>query len=462
MRTKPKIGMLSLGCARNLVDAEVMLGYLKKAGFNVDAEISEADVAIVNTCCFIKDAEQESIETILKVCQLKEEAKVRKIIICGCLPERYKNKLTAELKEVDAFVGPGSIDKITGVVKEILTREKSIGKFTRPKFLYSHLSPRVMLTPRHFAYIKISEGCANNCSYCIIPKLRGKFRSRQLNSVLQEAEFLFKRQRANEINLIGQDTTMYGKDLYGQYKIAELLNRLTQRAGSKWIRLLYAHPAHFPKELIRAVKDKPAICKYIDLPIQHINDKILKRMNRKTTKRDILHLIDRLRTKIPSLAIRTTLIVGFPGETDKQFHELLDFMRQVKFERLGLFKYSRQEQTPAYNFTPQIPAKVKQSRYEEALRLQQEISEQVNQRFLGKTLSVLVDEQDLQDKHLFIGRTEYDAPEVDGCVYVKSKNNLQVGDFVNVKITDTLEYDLVADAIGQKTEDRKRKTRGDR
>jgi len=417
---KTKVGMLSLGCARNLVDSEVMLGRLKKAGFKVVEEIEGADVAIVNTCCFIREAEEESIDIILKLCQLKQEGKINKIIVCGCLPQRYKSELADELKEVDAFVGAGG--------------------------LYTHNSPREFLTPQHFAYVKISEGCNHRCSYCIIPALRGRHRSRPLDSIIQEADKLFNRRAVSEIDLIGQDTTMYGQDLYGQGRIARLLAKVSKKAKGKWVRLLYAHPAHFSKELIRVIKEEPAVCKYIDLPIQHINDKILSRMKRGTSRKQILSLIDRLRKEIPGLCIRTTLIVGFPGETEAQFRELLRFIQDARFERLGLFKYSKEKGSLAYNFTAQIPQKIKQSRYEQALSLQQDICVEINQGFLGKTVCVLIDEQDAQDKDIYIGRSEYDAPEVDGCIYVHSKKKLKSGEFINVRITDTLEYDLVGEA----------------
>ena len=434
-----------MGCARNLVDSEVILGYLRKAGFVISEELIDCDVAIVNTCCFIHEAEEESVDAILKLCQLKKEGQINKIVVCGCLVQRHKNKLIDELKEVDAFVGVGSLDKIVAVLKELLDGRSNFGEFARPEFLYTHSSPREVLTPSYFAYLKISEGCNNRCSYCIIPALRGNYRSRPMDSILKEADEFFNIRRVAEINLIGQDTTMYGQDLYGEAKLSQLLAKLSVKAKDKWIRLLYTHPAHFSKRLIAVIKNEPSICKYIDLPIQHINDKILKEMNRGTSREQILGLIETLRKNIAHLGIRTTIIVGFPGETDRQFSQLLDFIRDVKFERLGLFKYSRQPQTSAYDFAGQIPEKIKQSRYDAALTLQQDISTKINEGFLGKQLRVLIEEQDTQDKGMFLGRTQYDAPEVDGCVYVKSKESLEIGDFVKVKITDTLEYDLVGE-----------------
>ncbi|MCQ9207965.1 MAG: 30S ribosomal protein S12 methylthiotransferase RimO [Omnitrophica bacterium] len=444
---KTKVAMLSLGCARNLVDAEVILGYLKQAGFSICEEIEQADVAIVNTCCFIREAEEESIDMILKLCQLKQKGKINKIIVSGCLTQRYKNELKPELKEIDAFLDVGSIDKIVTVVKQLLNSTKSLSEFSQPDFLYTHTSPRVFLTPQHFSYIKISEGCNHRCSYCIIPHLRGEYRSRPMDSILQEVDTLFNIQGVSEINLIGQDTTMYAQDLYQESRIAQLLTKLSAKAKDRWLRLLYAYPANFPQELITVIKDNLAICKYIDLPIQHINDRILKAMNRATSRKQVLSLIASLRKQIPQLAIRTTLIVGFPGETDEEFKELLNFIRQIKFERLGLFKYSREKDTAAYNFSEQIPEKTKQARYDQALSLQQDISREINQRFLGKELRILIDEKPPEDKDVFLGRSQYDAPEVDGCVYVKSGKPLKVGEFVQVRITDTLEYDLVGEAI---------------
>lgn len=439
--------MLSLGCARNLVDAEVILGTLRRAGFGIVDEISRADIAIINTCCFIRDAQEESIEAILAASRLKKEGVIRKLVICGCMVQRYQQKLMAELPEVDAFVDVANIDKMAAVVRKIARQDERVGEFGPVKFLYSHTSPRVSLTPDHFAYVKISEGCSHTCSYCIIPRVRGKYRSRPMSSILQEVDQLFTRRKLSEINIIGQDTTSYGRDRYKTSKIAPLLAAIARRAGERWVRLLYAHPAGFPEELIPVIKNEPALCKYIDLPIQHIDDTILKAMRRATTRAQILALIEKLRKRIPEVALRTTLIVGFPGETEKQFRALLDFIREMKFERLGLFTYSQEEDTPAYSFAQQVPEKEKQRRFRQALTLQQEISRAYSLGFLGKELTVLIDEKDAQDKHLFIGRTQYDAPEVDGVAYVRTPKNLAPGDFVKVKVVDTWEYDLVAEAI---------------
>ncbi|MFH1245631.1 MAG: 30S ribosomal protein S12 methylthiotransferase RimO [Candidatus Omnitrophota bacterium] len=446
------VGLLSLGCARNLVDSEVILGYLKTAGFTILESVEKVDVAVVNTCGFIREAEEESVDIILKLGQLKKQGEVKKIIVYGCLAQRYKSRLKEAFPDIDAFIGTGNPDKVVTVIKQLwLPAAQVVCSFSRPRFLYSHLNSRLKLTPGHFTYIKICEGCNNCCSYCIIPRLKGRFRSRTMASILKETKTLLDKEKISEINLIGQDTTNYGRDIYGQTKLTELLRRICGQLKNRpvWLRLLYTHPAHVSPQLIEAVKEESAICKYIDLPIQHINDTILKRMNRKVSRGQIISLITALRREIPGLAIRTTLLVGFPGETDKQFGELLDFVEDTKFERLGIFKYSREERTQAFGFSGQIPEKVKQARYQAALSLQQEISRRINQRFLGKTLVVLIDEQDQKEKNIFLGRTEFDAPEVDGCVYVRinpgSKHCLSPGQFARVKITDTLEYDLVAE-----------------
>ncbi|MBM3252750.1 MAG: 30S ribosomal protein S12 methylthiotransferase RimO [Candidatus Omnitrophica bacterium] len=442
-----KIGFLSLGCPRNLVDTEVMLGFVKEAGFTLTDDIYKSEVVVINTCGFIKEAKEESIEAILKVAELKKEGNLKSLIVAGCLSQGYKEELKKELPEVDAFLGTGELKSIVDIIKALPINGSNI-KIKSSDFLYDHRSPRVLLTPEHYAYVKISEGCRNNCSYCIIKNLRGNFRSRLLSSILNEVKTLSKKKPPREIILIGQDTTLYGVDLYKKPRIYELLNKICSLSIIKWIRLLYTHPAHFDDSLIDVIRDKPSICKYIDLPIQHINDEILKRMNRKISKRDIIRLIERLRKNIPNVAIRTSLIVGFPGETEKEFRELLDFVRQVEFERLGVFIYSREEKTPAFNFKCQVPEGIKRERFDLIMKTQQEIAKQKNTKFLGRILDILIDEKDENDTSLFIGRTEFDAPEVDGVVYVSVKRKaqsekLKVGEFTKVKIIDTLEYDLV-------------------
>jgi len=392
-----------------------MLGELKERGFVITDEIEGADIAIINTCSFIKEAKEEAIDVILKCAQLKEEGKLKRLIVTGCLPQRYKKELPKELKEVDAFWGV-------------------------PSALYNHKSPRLALTPSHYSYIKIAEGCANRCTYCAVPIIRGPYRSRDTSSVIKEAESLFAA-GARELNLIAQDTTSYGTDLHSAPRLAGLLCKLNKIKGKFWIRLLYTHPAHLSEEIIAAIKDSSKICRYIDLPLQHINDDILKRMGRKTTKAQIIRLIERLRSEIPRLAIRTSLIVGFPGETQAQFEELLDFMREYKFERLGAFAYSKEEGTKAEKLSGHLTEETKQRRLDALMALQEDISREVNGRLMGETLEVLIDEA--RDGGNYVGRSQADAPEVDGCVYVNSTRALSPGDFVNVRIIDTLEYDLV-------------------
>lgn len=413
-----KVGILSLGCPRNLTDSESILGRLKYKGYSL-VDISEAETAIVNTCAFIEEAKRESIEAILDLIDLKKEGRLKKIIVAGCLPQRYKEELSKELPEVDAFVGRPSLN------------HSSFGTLS--------------LTPKHYAYLKICEGCLKFCSYCVIPKIKGKFTSLLPEVILKKAEEL-NRQRISELNIIGQDITGYGIDLYGAPRLTKLLKNIVKTAANiGWIRLLYLYPRRLSDELLEFIADEPKICKYIDLPIQHINERILKLMHRNTTKKDILSLIDKIRKKIPRVALRTSLIVGFPSETEREFEELLKFLSQTKFERLGAFIYSAEEGTPAYSLKKQIPSGVKTERFNKIMSSQQKISQDINQEFLGQTLEVLIDEE---EDGTYLGRSQYDAPEVDGMVYVSSKRKLKPGDFARVEITDTLEYDLVGRAIG--------------
>lgn len=411
-----KIGILSLGCPRNIVDSENILGRLKYKGRSI-VDIDEAGVAIVNTCAFVEDAKKESIEAILDLIDLKKEGKLNKIIVYGCLVQAYKDALVKELPEVDAFIGRISLNH-------------SFGTFS--------------ITPKHYNYLKICEGCVNNCSYCVIPKIKGRFCSLDKDSIFKRVEEL-NRSRISELNIIGQDITGYGIDLYGIPKLTALLKNIVKIAPRiPWIRLLYLYPDRITDELLELVAGEPGVCKYIDLPVQHINGRILKLMHRHTTSKDILKLIDKIRKKIPGVALRTSLIVGFPSETDGEFKDLLGFLEEVRFERLGAFIYSREEGTLAFGFKKQIPRKIKEERFNAVMSCQQGISESINNRFLNKILDVLIDEK---EKDFYLGRTQYDAPEVDGLVFVSSEKELKPGDFVKVKIKDTLEYDLVGEAI---------------
>ena len=398
------------------MDSETILSRLKLKGYPI-VDLKDADIAILNSCSFIKEAKQESIEAILDLIDLKNQGRLKKIIVYGCLSQRYKQELLPHFKQVDAFIGRISLNH---------TRK-----------VYS-------LTPKHYAYVKICEGCVNNCSFCIIPKIKGGLSSRSMDSVIDEVKRLDE-QKVKEINIVGQDITLYGKDRYRSPELTGLLSKiLGYTRGIDWIRLLYLHPSRITDDLLELIKDEPRICKYIDLPVQHISDRILKLMNRDTAKKEILKLIERIRTRIPGVAIRTSLIVGFPTETDKEFKELLEFVKQARFDRLGAFIYSREEGTPAYSFKPQVSRKTAQERLQIIMSTQQEIAGKINEKYSGEVLDVLIDEK---ENGCYLGRTQYDAPEVDGTVFVKSPRPLSPGDLIKVKITDTLEYDLVGEAV---------------
>jgi len=378
---------------------------------------------------------------------LKTTGKLKAVVVAGCLSQRYGKALVKELPEVDAFIGCGDIEKISDILKKISKKETAYEVSKTPSFIYSHAHPRYRITPPHYAYVKISEGCKNRCSFCVIPSIKGSYRSRPIESVLKEVDGLSKAARLSEINLVGQDTTLYGTDADGEPKIIELLKKLCASGGYKrWIRLLYTYPSHIEDELIGLFAEEKTLSKYMDLPIQHINDKILARMNRPTTKRDIWDLIKKIRSRIPGVTLRSSVIVGFPGESDEDFNELADFIKEVKFERLGVFTYSQEEGTPACDYSGQIDEESKLERFNTLMSIQKDIAEEINRSFLGRTIEVLIDEKDESAEDSYIGRTEGDAPEVDGEVFVKAKN-LSPGDFVKVKITDTLEYDLVGEVI---------------
>lgn len=442
-----RIGIKSLGCPKNFVDTEVICGRLREKGYQISEKIDNSDIVIINTCSFIKDAVEESIEEILNLVKLKEAGKIKHIIVTGCLPQRYKDdNLNKQLPEVDAFLGVGDLLEIDDVIENILQGEQIIKVSSKSDFLYNHATPRTILTPQHYAYIKISEGCQNNCSYCLIPKIRGNHRSRKMEDIIEEVKMLSEKQNLSEIILIGQDTTLYGIDLYGEYKLAELLKKLSllKLNSLKWIRLLYTHPNHYNDELIEVIANYPKICSYLDLPLQHISDKILKRMNRPVKKSYVISLINKLRDRIPNLTLRTTFIVGFPGETDKDFEELLNFVKEFRFERLGGFVFSREERTPAYDFPQQIPMRIKKERLKELMLIQQSISEEINNSYIGKEIEVLIDEIKPGKPKIAIGRTKGDAPEIDGKVVIRT-NQAQVGKFLKVKVTEASEYDLAGE-----------------
>jgi len=442
-----QIGIKSLGCPKNLVDTEVLCGKLREKGYQISGRIDNSDIVVINTCSFIRDAVEESIEEILNLVKLKKEGKIKYIIVTGCLPQRYKdNNLRRELPEVDAFLGVENILEIDEVIERILQGEQIYKIDPEPYFIYNHKTPRINMTPQHYTYIKISEGCQNNCSYCLIPTIRGKYRSRKIEDIIEEVKILSQNQNLAEIILIGQDTTLYGIDLYGQYKLAELLKKLSllELKNLKWIRLLYTHPAHYNDELIEVIANSPKICPYLDLPLQHISDKILRRMNRQIDKESILSLIKKLRDRIPYLTLRTTFIVGFPGETEKDFEELLNFVKEIRFEKLGAFAFSKEEGTQAYQFSTQIPKRIKQKRLERLMLTQQEISKEINYSYLGKEVEVLIDELSLDTSKFAVGRTQGDAPEIDGRVIVET-DKVHPGEFIKVNIVETAEYDLIGE-----------------
>lgn len=438
-----KIALESLGCSKNLVDAEIMMGILNKKGYQLVEDFCEADIILVNTCGFIESAKNESIQAILEIAQLKETANLKILVVTGCLAQRYSEELKQEIPEIDAIVGTGSYQNIDEIVANI-QKEKHIISLENIDFTFNENLPRYVSTPSYMAYLKIGEGCDNLCTYCIIPKLRGKYRSRKIEDILDEANTLVKN-GAKEIVVIAQDTTKYGFDLYNKEMLPTLLEKLAQIDGLKWIRVMYSYPETISEELIDVIAKNDNICNYFDMPIQHASNKILKLMNRKTTKEDILRKVSLIREKIKNVTIRTTTIVGFPGETDEDFEELVEFIKQVKFDRLGAFEYSNEEGTPAYKLPNHVDDEIKSQRRERLMLVQQEISRELNEKKIGNIYEVLVEEK--IDEDTYLGRTMEDAQEIDNVVYIKSEKEILIGSFVDVKIYDALEYDLMGEII---------------
>lgn len=438
-----KIALESLGCSKNLVDAEIMMGILNKKGYQLVEDFCEADIILVNTCGFIESAKNESIQAILEIAQLKETANLKILVVTGCLAQRYSEELKQEIPEIDAIVGTGSYQNIDEIVANI-QKEKHIISLENIDFTFNENLPRYVSTPSYMAYLKIGEGCDNLCTYCIIPKLRGKYRSRKIEDILDEANTLVKN-GAKEIVVIAQDTTKYGFDLYNKEMLPTLLEKLAQIDGLKWIRVMYSYPETISEELIDVIANNDNICNYFDMPIQHASNKILKLMNRKTTKEDILRKVSLIREKIKNVTIRTTTIVGFPGETDEDFEELVEFIKQVKFDRLGAFEYSNEEGTPAYKLPNHVDDEIKSQRRERLMLVQQEISRELNEKKIGNIYEVLVEEK--IDEDTYLGRTMEDAQEIDNIVYIKSEKEILIGSFVDVKIYDALEYDLMGEII---------------
>jgi len=450
MGQRQKFNIISLGCARNLVDSEVMAGVLHQNDYELVPEPETADIVLINTCGFIAAAKEESIDTILDVARLKEEGKVKKLIVAGCLSQRYPNELAKELPEVDFFIGTGEVPRIAEILKEheAQARRQYVGL---PSYLYDHSTPRIRSTPSYTAFVKVSEGCDHKCAFCIIPQMRGPHRSRSIDSIFNEACKLTEK-GVKEINLIAQDLTAYGRDRKDGTTLEGLLRELANVPQLHWLRLLYAYPNFLDDALLEVIRDKEKICKYIDIPFQHISQSILQRMRRGKSGSSVREATQKLRKFIPGLTLRTSLIVGFPGETDTDFSELLDFVEEAEFERLGVFKYSPEEGTAAARMGAQVSEQVKERRWQEVMDLQSVISRKKNEGLIGTIQRVMIDDVALNSERV-TGRTQGHAPEVDGVVFVESDDSrpkrvpVRPGDMIDVKITGALDYDLISETI---------------
>lgn len=437
---------VSLGCDKNLVDSEVMLGLLRDNGYFLTNDETEADVIVINTCCFIHDAKEESIQTILEMAEYKKLGRLKVLLVTGCLAQRYQTEILKEIPEVDAVLGTTATDRIAEVIGEVLDGRK-VERYAGLDELPLPETNRVNTTGGYYSYLKIAEGCDKHCTYCIIPSLRGNFRSVPMERLVKEAEFLAEG-GTKELILIAQETTVYGIDLYGKKMLPELLNRLCEIPGIEWIRLLYCYPEEITDELIQTMKNQPKICHYLDMPIQHAADSVLKRMGRRTSRKELDDLIKTLRREIPDIALRTSLITGFPQETEEEHAELLDFVEKAGFERLGVFTYSKEENTPAARMKGQVTKKVKVQRQKELMCLQQKVSKQRGEEKIGNIIRVMI-EGKLPEDDIFIGRSYMDAPNVDGYVFVHSRDSYLSGEIIDVKITQAKEYDLVGEAISE-------------
>ena len=435
---------VSLGCDKNLVDTEVMLGLLAQKGHQMVDSEEMADVIVVNTCCFIHDAKEESIQTILEMAEYQKEGTLKALIVTGCLAQRYKQEILDEIEEVDAVLGTTSYDKIVDAIEEALKGHKSL-EMEDIDALPLVETKRLVTTGGHFAYLKIAEGCDKHCTYCIIPKIRGNFRSVPMERLLKEAEELVE-QGVKELILVAQETTLYGKDLYGKKSLHVLLKELCKIGGLRWIRILYCYPEEIYDELIQVIKEEDKICKYLDLPIQLASDGVLKRMGRRTSKAQLVEIIGKLRNEIPDIALRTTLITGFPGETQEQHEELMEFIDEMEFDRLGVFTYSPEEDTPAATMPDQIEETIKEDRQADLMELQQEIAFDLAENMIGREVMVMI-EGKVADENAYVGRTYKDAPNVDGLIFVESEEELMSGDFAKVRVTGALEYDLIGEII---------------
>lgn len=439
-----KILFVSLGCDKNLVDTEVMLGMLTGKGYSITDDENEADVVVINTCCFIGDAKEESINNILEMAELRKSGQIKALIVTGCLAQRYKEEIQTEIPEVDAIIGTTAIDTIVETLEGVLAGQSHnhIEDINLPP-VYD--KKRIVTTGGHYAYLKIAEGCDKRCSYCIIPKVRGNYRSIPMESLIAEAEQLVEF-GAKELILVAQETTLYGKDLYGEKSLPKLLHELCRIDGLYWIRILYCYPEEITDELIETIRTEEKVCHYLDIPIQHASDNILKRMGRRTNQQELRDMIAKLRERIPDICLRTTLITGFPGETQEDHEELMAFVDEMEFDRLGVFTYSAEEDTPAATFDDQIDEELKKDRQAEIMELQQEIAFEKAQDAVGRTVLAII-EGKLPDEHAYAARTYMDAPGVDGLVFVQTSAELMTGDFVKVKITGSYEYDLIGEIV---------------
>ncbi len=435
---------ISLGCDKNLVDSEVMLGILEAGGYQIVDDEMQADVIVINTCCFIHDAKEESIQTILEMAEYKKTGRLKALIVAGCLAQRYQQEIRTEIPEVDAVLGTASYDQIVQSIEEALAGQGGV-RLAELDTLPAVQERRLVTTGGHYAYLKIAEGCDKHCTYCIIPKLRGNYRSVPMERLLKEAGELAD-QGVKELILVAQETTLYGKDLYGEKSLHRLLKELCRIGGLRWIRILYCYPEEIYEGLIQVMKEEKKICHYIDLPIQHANDEILKRMGRRTSRKQLEETVGKLREEIPDIAVRTTLITGFPGETKEQHEELMEFVDEIEFDRLGVFTYSPEEDTPAADLPDQIPEEVKEERQAELMELQQEVVFAQAEEMIGREVLVMI-EGKVADEDAYVGRTYRDAPNVDGLIFINTQEEMMSGDFARVRVTGALEYDLIGELI---------------
>jgi len=439
-----KILFISLGCDKNLVDTEVMLGMLASRGYEMTNDEQEADIIVINTCCFIHDAKEESIQNILEMAEYKKNGSAKALIVTGCMAERYRQEILDEIPEVDEVLGTTAYDRILDAVDAALAGQHEV-MTADLNALPLPETKRLVTTGGHFAYLKIAEGCDKHCTYCIIPKIRGNFRSVPMERLLKEAQDLAE-QGVKELILVAQETTLYGKDLYGEKSLPKLLRELCKISGIRWIRILYCYPEEITDELIQVMKEEPKICHYLDLPIQHANDTILKRMGRRTSKQELIDIVQKLRKEIPDICLRTTLITGFPGETQEQHEEVMEFIDTLEFDRLGAFTYSPEEDTPAATFEDQIDEEVKEDRQADIMELQQEIAFDKAEDMIGREVLVMI-EGKVADENAYVGRTYRDAPNVDGLIFINTDVELISGDFAKVKVTGALDYDLIGELM---------------